>query len=288
VLAQLFAEASGRSPVVRATLGSSDDLNTISSELFGHEKGAFSGALARRVGLVEYADGGSLIFDEILNLPRAAQQLLLDFTQFGTYRPLGWSRPDAKKSRARLICATNGDLEAAVAEGRFREDLYYRVAGHQLHLPALRQRRQEIPGLARAWLDRVDPSRQWTIDPALAKWLASDAHPWPGNFRQLESTLRRAMDHALAEDADADTLTCAHADATVTAPSSKAAEAPPAPPAGWVELQQRREALDAQEREVLRAALARADGVVSRAARELGLPRTSLLSRMASLGLARA
>src|SRR5687767_15731400 len=90
LLAHAIAEASGRTPIVRATLGSSDDLNTITSELFGHERGSFSGAVARRVGLVEMAHGGTLILDEILNLPPHAQQLLLDFTQFGTYRPLGW------------------------------------------------------------------------------------------------------------------------------------------------------------------------------------------------------
>lgn len=289
VLAQLFAEASGRSPVVRATLGSSDDLNTISSELFGHEKGSFSGALARRVGLVEYADGGSLIFDEVLNLPRPAQQLLLDFTQFGTYRPLGWARAEPKKSRVRLICATNGDMEAAVSDGRFRADLYYRIAGHRLHVPALRQRRAEIPTLAREFLRRVAPARQWSLEPALVKWLSSESHAWAGNFRELESTLRRAMDHAIADDADADTLTTAHLDSgSMPVHRAPAATEPaPAPPAGWVELQQRRESLDAQERDVIRAALARADGVVSRAARELGLPRTSLLSRMASFGLGR-
>ena len=273
MLAQLFAEASGRTPVVRATLGSSDDLNTITSELFGHEKGSFSGALARRVGVVEYADGGSLIFDEVLNLPRPAQQLLLDFTQFGTYRPLGWSRPEARRSKVRLICATNGDMEAAVADGRFRADLYYRIAGHRLHLPSLRERRAEIPGLARAWLLRVDPARGWTLDAALAKWLASETLDWPGNFRQLESTLRRAMDHALVEDVDADRLTPAHVDAPpATTRPAPPPETPAAPPPGWLELQQRRDSLDNQEREVIRAALARADGVVSRAARELGLP----------------
>ncbi|MDP1827628.1 MAG: sigma 54-interacting transcriptional regulator [Archangium sp.] len=287
MLAQLFAEASGRTPVVRATLGSSDDLNTITSELFGHEKGAFSGALARRVGLVEYADGGSLIFDEILNLPRAAQQLLLDFTQFGTYRPLGWARPESRRSRTRLICATNGDMEAAVADGRFRADLYYRIAGHRLHLPSLRERRADLGALALDYLRRVDPARQWSLEPALVKWLTSEQHDWPGNFRQLEATLRRAMDHALLEDADADRLTTAHVDGAPTpGVAPKPAEAP-APPAGWLELQQRRDTLDAQERDVIRAALARADGVVSRAARELGLPRTSLLSRMASYGLGR-
>ncbi|MBM4784004.1 MAG: sigma-54-dependent Fis family transcriptional regulator [Archangiaceae bacterium] len=289
LLAQLLAEASGRAPIVRATLGSSDDLNTITSELFGHEKGSFSGALARRVGLVEYADGGTLIFDEVLNLPRAAQQLLLDFTQFGTYRPLGWARADARRSKARLICATNGDLDAAVADGRFRQDLYFRVAGHRVQLPPLRARRDEIPALARECLGRLDPSRPWKLDAALSRWFASEAHGWPGNFRQLESTLRRAIDLALLEDPDAERLAVTHVEAEPGRPiEQRRAEDPVAAPSpDWSELQRQRDALDAREREVIAAALTTAGGNVSKAARALGLPRTSLLSRLASLGLPR-
>src|SRR5262249_24344692 len=98
LLAQAIAEASGRGRIVRAIPGSSDDLNTISSELFGHERGASSGAVARRAGLVEFADGGTLQLDEVLNFPLHAQKLLLDVTQFGTYRPLGYDRPEPKRA----------------------------------------------------------------------------------------------------------------------------------------------------------------------------------------------
>ncbi len=135
LLAHAIAEASGKRPIVRAVLGSSDDLNTIASELFGHERGAFSGATARRMGLAEFANGGTMIFDEILNLPPHAQQLLLDFTQFGTYRPLGYDRPEPKQSSVRIIAATNGDLHAAIRAGRLREDLYYRLAAVTIELP---------------------------------------------------------------------------------------------------------------------------------------------------------
>lgn len=292
LLAQLIAEASGRGPVIRATVGSSDDLNTITSELFGHEKGSFSGALARRPGLVEYADGGTLIFDELLNLPRTAQQLLLDFTQFGTYRPLGWARPEPKRSRVRLICATNGNLDGAVAEGRFRSDLYFRIAGHRLDLPPLRERRAELPQLARAYLARTDPSRAWTLDAGVVRWLGEPTHEWKGNFRELELTLRRAMDLARSDDTDADVLTLAHMPEAkgATPPSSVAdpVDQPSAPgPSGWAELMDERTRLDERERAVLREVLKRNGGVVSKAARELGLPRTSLLSRIASLGLER-
>ena len=123
-LARAIAAASDRTPVVRAVLGSSDDLNTITSELFGHERGSFSGALGKRTGLVEFADEGTLIFDEILNLPAPAQQLLLDFTQFGTYRPLGHDKREPKHARVRIISATNGDIPRAIAERRLREDHY--------------------------------------------------------------------------------------------------------------------------------------------------------------------
>ncbi|MBA2538258.1 MAG: sigma 54-interacting transcriptional regulator, partial [Deltaproteobacteria bacterium] len=102
LLARAVAEASQRMPVVRAMLGAADDLNTITSELFGHEKGSFSGAVAARAGLVSFADGGTLVLDEILNLPPHAQQLLLDFTQFGIYRPLGWSSPEPKRAAVRI------------------------------------------------------------------------------------------------------------------------------------------------------------------------------------------
>ena len=123
LLAQAIAESLGRRPIVRAVLGSSDDLNTITSELFGHEKGAYSGAASKRIGLVEFAHGGTLILDEVLNLPLHAQQLLLDFTQFGTYRPLGYDGAKPKRADVRLVAATNGDLAAAIRERRFREDL---------------------------------------------------------------------------------------------------------------------------------------------------------------------
>ena len=290
-MSRALAEASGRLPVVRATLGGSDDLNTISSELFGHEKGAFSGALGKRVGLVEFAHRGTLIFDEILNLPRHAQQLLLDFTQFGTYRPLGWERPEPKESRVRLVCATNGDLDAAVADGRLRADLYYRIAGFRLHLPPLRERRAELPALALDFLSRIEPGRRWAIDDSLRALLTADTWTWPGNFRQLEVVLRRARDRALEADPEADCLGAAHVDAVDLGgrASPPVAPAPPAPSTegapAWADLQRRREELELLEQDTIRAALERNGGVVSRAARELGLPRTSLLSRMASFGL---
>lgn len=302
-LACALAEARGRGPVVRAVLGSSDDLNTITSELFGHEKGSYSGALARRVGLVEFADGGTLILDEVLNLPPHAQQLLLDFTQFGTYRPLGYEPREPKRARVRIIGATNGDLDRAMREGRFRQDLYFRLAEATIYLPALRERREDVPDLVESVLCRIDPSRRWRLSLALRRVLLSEQIAWPGNVRQLESVIRRARERALAADPAADTLTPQHLDARSLGLGSLPAPAPalvagavplcarfeiePDDVAGsWARLQRERAALEDLERQIVTLALARHGGVVARAARDLGLARTGLLSRMSTLGIA--
>jgi transcriptional regulator with GAF, ATPase, and Fis domain len=291
LLASAIAESSGRRPIVRAVLGSSDDLNTITSELFGHERGAFSGATSRRMGLAEFADGGTLILDEILNLPPHAQQLLLDFTQFGTYRPLGYSRAEPKRSKVRIIAATNGDLRAAIREKRFREDLYYRLAAVTIDVPPLRERRAEIPALAEATLRRVDPGRAWTLSVPLRKLLTSPALDWSGNVRQLERAIERARERALARDAEATVLAPEHLESRdVDHVSLQAAEsAPPGAPeplgTTWQKLQAEREKLEEREQSLLKKALEEAGGVVAAAARELGIARTTLSSRIDALGI---
>ncbi len=210
LLAHALAEASGRRPIVRAVLGGSDDLNTITSELFGHERGSYSGATGKRVGLVEYANGGTLILDEILNLPAHAQQILLDFSQFGTYRPLGYEGAEPKRARVRIIAATNGDMRAAIQERRFRQDLYYRLAGITIDLPPLRARREDVPALAEATLRRIDPSRPWTLSLPLRRLLVSPAIGWSGNVRQLEHAIERARERALQRDGEAAELLPEH------------------------------------------------------------------------------
>jgi DNA-binding NtrC family response regulator len=295
-LARAIAEASGRTPVVRAVLGSSDDLNTITSELFGHERGAFSGALGKRVGLVELARGGTLILDEILNLPRHAQQLLLDFTQFGSYRPLGFTGAEPKQVRTRIIAATNGDLEAAIADGRFRLDLYYRLAQVHLRVAPLRERRDEIPMLADGFLARLDPERGVRLSLEARRLLVAPNLPWSGNVRQLEAVVRRARDRALAARHDADELLATDfeaADFGVSAMPAPATAPRPAPTtsssedlaARWLALQAERGRCDDAEKQLLAAALERCEGVVARAARELNLPRTTLIGRLKTLGL---
>jgi len=298
LLAQAIAEASGRRPIVRAVLGMSDDLNTITSELFGHERGAFSGATGKRIGLVEYAHKGTLILDEVLNLPATAQKLLLDFTQFGKYRPLGYDRPDPKSANIRIIAATNGDLDVAMQTGRFREDLYHRLAAVVLHLPPLRERQQDIPTLAERALRIADPGRTWNLTVPLRQLLLTPTLPWSGNVRQLERVILRARERALLRNPDATTLEPYHVEArdldrkALDVPSGSAgqtAESPAGPDvsisAKWEKVQSDQARLKADEEQLLREALRRNNGVIAHAARELGVARTTLAGRAESLGI---
>ncbi len=291
-LALALARATGRTPVVRATLGSSDDLNTITSELFGHERGAFSGAVGRRTGLVQHADGGTLILDEVLNLPPRAQQLLLDFTQFGTFRPLGYDAANPRSADVRIIAATQGDLEAAIDEGRFRRDLFYRLAGVEIRMPALSERREDLPALAEALLRRMDPSRPWRLALGIRRALVRGDHPWPGNLRELEALMSRARHRALQRESKTDVIVPNDlGDAlgpTPQGPPPKS-DVPPRPTATieerWAALEAEKERLARLEGEVLADALSEERGVVSRTARRLGLPRTTLVHRIQVLGV---
>lgn len=288
LLAHAMAEASPRRPIVRAMLGTSDDLNTVTSELFGHERGSYSGAIGKRVGLVEMADGGTLILDELLNLSANAQKLLLDFAQFHTFRPLGWDRAQPKSADVRIIGATNGDLEVAIADGRFREDLYYRLAGVTVHLPTLRERREDVPAIAEAHLRRLDPTGRWSLSVALRKRLLGSDLEWPGNVRQLERLVQRAYDRARIEGAD-NVVDLMHLDSRDygRGPSlSPLATSPPPPTVDrWRAFVSERELLETNERELLRALLTEHDGNVSRVARAVELPRSTLVSRLETLGI---
>jgi transcriptional regulator with GAF, ATPase, and Fis domain len=288
LLAHAIAEASGRRPLVRAVLGSSDDLNTITSELFGHERGSYSGATHKRVGLVEFANNGTLLLDEVLNLPPHAQKLLLDFTQFGHYRPLGYEKPEPKRSNVRIIASTNGDLHSAMRDGRFRADLYYRMAGVVIELPPLRERLQDVPLIAERTLRRIDPARNWALSISLRKLLLSPGIEWPGNVRQLEHVLLRARERALMRDPEAELLTAEHVeerDIGIVTVRSGASAAEATAAASWQRLQAERSRIDEAEQAVIRKALTRASGVVAHAARELGIARTTLASRLDALGV---
>jgi transcriptional regulator with GAF, ATPase, and Fis domain len=293
ILAQAIAEASGRRPIVRAVLGASDDLNTITSELFGHERGAYSGAAGKRIGLVEYANGGTLILDEILNLPPHAQQILLDFSQFGSYRPLGYEGAEPKRARVRIIAATNGDIRAAMHERRFRQDLYYRLAGVTIDLPPLRARREDIPALAEATLRRVDGARPWTLSLSLRRLLVSPSITWSGNVRQLEHAIERARERATMRDREATVLLPEHlASRDIDGAAIETAASKSMPPGAalalgdrWQKVHADRATLEELEKDVLRQALAEAGGIVAHAARALGVARTTLASRLEALAI---
>lgn len=164
----------------------------IQAELFGHERGAFTGAVRRRKGSLELADGGVIFLDEIGDLPLEQQVNLLRFLQEGTLTRIGGS--EEIQVDARVIAATNVDLERAVAEGRFREDLYFRLNVLNLRMPPLRQRREDIPVLARFFFERFAHEKSRRLRGFSRKAMeALSSHDWPGNIRELINRVRRAM-----------------------------------------------------------------------------------------------
>jgi formate hydrogenlyase transcriptional activator len=170
----------------------------VESELFGHEKGAFTGAVGARQGRFELADGGTIFLDEIGDLPLDIQVKFLRVLQEGEFERVGSSR--SKRVDVRVIAATHRDLEAAVAEGRFRADLYYRLSVYPIHLPSLAQRREDIPRLVWFFIHRHqrELDRRITKVPKTVMETLQD-YPWPGNVRELENVIERAM---IATDGD--------------------------------------------------------------------------------------
>ncbi len=191
VARSVHAAADASSPFVVVNCAALSE-TMLDSELFGHVKGSFTGAAGARKGLLEEADGGSLFLDEMGELPMNLQAKLLRFLQFGEVRRLGSNK--TLKIRARIVAATNRDLQKEVREGRFREDLYYRLNVFEIRLPPLRERTEDLPELCRQLLGRVagELGRPTpTIgDDALD---AIRGQRWPGNVRELENALERAM-----------------------------------------------------------------------------------------------
>jgi two-component system nitrogen regulation response regulator GlnG len=169
----------------------------IESELFGHERGAFTGAAQRTAGRFEQAQGGTLFLDEIGDMPMEAQTRLLRVLQSGEYSPVGGAR--AIRADVRIIAATHQELPKLIADGQFREDLYYRLNVVPVRLPALRERGPDVGELARHFLDRAaaDGLPRKQLDAAAIERL--EQHSWPGNVRELENLMRRLA--ALTRDA---------------------------------------------------------------------------------------
>jgi DNA-binding NtrC family response regulator/tetratricopeptide (TPR) repeat protein len=251
------------------------------SQLFGHRRGSFTGAVSDQPGLIRTAAGGTLFLDEVGDLPLDVQPKLLRFLEQGEIMPVGENRPQPVD--VRVLAATNADLEQRVAEGKFREDLYYRLSVIRIHVPPLRQRREEIPHLSTFFLreasDRLGkPDMQLgsdVLDLFAQYW-------WPGNVRQLRNELQRAVAMAPAGG----TIGAEHlsADLAATAPTGSAAAAGPSRVAlrGGQTLAS---VVDEIERDLIREMMTRHRGNISETARALGLTRRGLYLKLRRLGL---
>jgi transcriptional regulator with GAF, ATPase, and Fis domain len=253
----------------------------LESELFGHVKGAFTGAHRDKVGRFELADGGTLFLDEIGDIDPSVQVKLLRVLQEMTFERVGSSEP--VQVQVRLIAATHQDLEELIRRGRFREDLYYRLNVISITMPPLRERAEDVPELVQHFLrlygTRCGRPDLAIDDDALA---ALKAYPWPGNVRQLEN----AVEHAVVF-AEGPAVTLADLPPEFSAGDGDGRPEPPAddepPPAGG--LRAERAERDRHERERLVRALAAAKGVKAEAARALGMARSTLVSRLKKHGL---
>jgi two-component system, NtrC family, response regulator HupR/HoxA len=248
----------------------------LESELFGHKRGAYTGAFEDRVGLFQQADGGTIFLDEIGETSPAFQVKLLRALQEGEIRALGSPRPVSVD--VRVIAATNRDLEADVRSGRFREDLYYRLAGMKLHLPPLRERPADIALIALELLDagRTQAGRpEMRFTPETLRCMEN--HPWPGNVRELQNEVMRMLALAESDWLSADLLSPA-----VRAAGDEAIDVGGDVEAGESSLRARIERLEA---EVIRETLIRLRGNKSRAAEELGLSRVGLRAKLARYGM---
>ena len=237
----------------------------LESELFGHARGAFTGAIRARIGLFEEASGGTLFIDEIGETTPGFQAKLLRALQDGEIRRVGESSP--VKVDVRIIAATNRDLRRAIVEKRFREDLFYRLNVVPLRIPALRERREDIPLLARHFLEqhnrRSGAQKRWTVD-ALSRMLE---HDWPGNVRELENLVEQAA---------------ALSDGPEIRPSDVAIGQDGHPSGQATTLA---DVVAGAERRAIEAALVRCGGDQAKVARELGISATTLWRKMKRLGV---
>lgn len=238
----------------------------LESELFGHEKGSFTGAHAQRKGRIESAAGGTLFLDEIGELPPLLQVKLLRFLQEGTIQRVG-GRQDIRVD-TRVVAATNVDLKKAIAESKFREDLFYRLAVVVINLPALRDRDDDIHLVAQEFLRRsaAKSGKELIFGPDALR--AMMKHPWPGNVRELENRVKRAVIMA-----DGKRLT--------------ATDLELAPTSGGTTHTTLRDAREALEREMVLRALNHTGGKIAPAAIELGISRPTMYELMEKLGVQR-
>jgi DNA-binding NtrC family response regulator len=265
VVARWIHAASERasSPLITVNVGGLSE-GVFESEIFGHVRGAFTDAKVDRVGCFELADGGTLFLDEIGNIGAKEQAKLLRVIETGELQRVGSSK--MRTVDVRILSATNADLETEMSEGRFREDLLYRLNTVEIRLPPLRDRREDIPVLAAFFLSKLADKYRKSIDsfdPAALD--AMQRHPWPGNVRELAHVVERAILLAKGDSITADDLGLS---ATRNGPS---------------ELEEM--TLDDAEKHLIQTALRRHDGNVSDAADALGVSRSALYRRLQRHGL---
>lgn len=265
VVAQTLHSMSARAskPMVTVNVGGLSE-GVFESEMFGHVKGAFTDAKADRVGRFEMAEGGTLFLDEIANLPIKSQPKLLRVLETGEFERVGSSK--TRRADVRIVSATNSDLAEEVTAGRFRQDLLFRLNTVEIHLPPIRDRREDIPQLAMHFLRQHAGRYRKNMegfDPAAMQALLR--HPWPGNVRELDHVVERAVLMAMGATLEARDLGLQ----------------------SGREVSRRLEDMSLEEVEgfLIQRTLAQCDGNVSRAAEKLGLSRSALYRRLQRFGL---
>ena len=236
--------------------------NLLDSELFGHKRGAFTGAVADKVGLFETADLGTFFLDEIGDMSPTLQVKVLRVLQEGTFNRVGDT--ETQKVDVRIIAATNRDLSAMVAAGEFREDLFYRINVINVELPALRERRGDVPLLVDAFLDKQARGRPKKLAPECLQRMLE--YPWPGNVRELENEIERLV--VLAGDAPV---------ISEALLSPRIRQYAPDPEAATTDVDSLPAAVEALERRMIGAAMRRHNGNKTRAAEELKVSRRNLI-----------
>jgi transcriptional regulator with PAS, ATPase and Fis domain len=241
----------------------------LESELFGHERGAFTGAAARKPGKFELADGGTIFLDEIGDMPFNVQAKILRVLQEKEFDRVGGTK--IVKVDVRIICATNKNLEKMVAQGTFREDLYYRINVFALHLPSLRERKEDIPLLVESFLARI--SEKACISPLALQTLIG--HDWPGNVRELQNTIERAA--VMSEGGEIDFR---HLPEQMLGALERQGVPPASDAASSIDNQ-----LRDIEKSIIIDALRRTNGVQVRAAELMGINQRSLWHRIKKYGI---
>jgi len=272
------ASARAKGPFVQVNCAALPEA-LLESELLGHERGAFTGAATAKPGLLEAADGGTLFLDEIAELPLATQAKLLHVLESGEVTRIGSVKPRAVD--VRFVSATNRDLEAMVASGAFRRDLFFRLNAIAISIPPLRERVEEIAELAATFMDQA--ARQHSVprgELSRAALQVLERYSWPGNVRELRNVIERA-----AVVAGGGTIGPEHL--SLSAASSATPHAPPSVAEPGASASDLRADLEALERRRIVDALARCHGNQTRAAEELGISRRTLINRLEQYDLPR-